>query len=125
MDKGKGLLFGELKKLSEAFPEIDDIKIEYHENGVGIHKFSGNYNEQPTYVIDKQGVREKLRCANPLCNNGGYSIGDIIRDMVRERKTFSEFNISCTGHEGSSKRTMRRCYNSISGTVIISYKDLP
>lgn len=121
-------LFGKLQKFTDAFPEIQDVKIEYRESGFGttprhFPKISGEDN---TYSItNKDYLAEYIRCPNPMCVHGGFNIGDKIREMVAKKITTLECYIGCCGNEGSPKgrKIYRPCRNSITAKIMLSYKE--
>lgn len=99
-------VFGRKASFAEVFPEIEDLRVEVEEFGEGTTK----WNRERIYR--KQGFPgEYIDCHNPLCYNGGFSIGDILREMVRNRQTELETSKLCKGHEGSPKgrRVYRKC----------------
>lgn len=44
-------------------------------------------------------VRERIPCHNPLCEAGGFSLGDLLRDLVGSRQTDFIGTSFCTGQE--------------------------
>jgi hypothetical protein len=114
-------LFGDKVRFEEAYPEIEDVTIEVERSGEGVNELNRNarYTKQtlPGQYID---------CTNPLCYNGGFSIGSVLRQMVMEKKTQSETTSRCQGYEGSPKgrRRYRDCTNFFSVRVHLSYKDI-
>jgi hypothetical protein len=91
----------------EAFPEIDDITVEVTEDGHGVYK---DINKR---IYSKGSIGEFINCSNPLCYNGGFSIGSIIREMIRNNETLKEVSELCRGNEASpkGKRIYRKCVN--------------
>lgn len=112
-------VFGKKVSFAEAFPQIDNLVIEVEERGHDIWK-GGN---KKTYGIDYL-PGEYINCSNPLCYNGGFSIGEILRDMVNNKKTEMETSEICQGYEGSPKgrRIYRRCHNLFRIKVSMSFK---
>ena len=105
----------------EAFPEIADITINILENGEGVNQ----YNKERTYP--KQYLPgEYINCSNNLCYNGGFSIGNIIRDMIRNEQTELEISKLCQGNEGSPKgrRIYRKCLNFFKIKIKLKYKNI-
>ena len=51
-------------------------------------------------IQHKDAVREHVDCSNPLCYDGGISLGDLLRDMVRGRQEEFIGTSFCTGQEG-------------------------
>jgi hypothetical protein len=110
--------FTQKVSFDEAFPQIDKITVTVEEDGYGV----GEWNRRRTYSKERLG--EYIDCSNPTCYNGGFSIGSIIREMVREQKTEIETTKRCQGYEGSPKgrRKYRDCINNFKIRVSIEYK---
>lgn len=115
-------IFGQKGSFEDAFPMIEDIRIEViRKKGVSIH------DESQTYVYTKRNPPgEYINCDDPYCYNGGLAIGNIIREMVRERKSEGEIPYTmCRGYIGSpkGKRKYGNCYRNYKGKINILYKD--
>jgi hypothetical protein len=51
-------------------------------------------------IIHKDAIREHVDCNNPACFNGGFSLGDVLREMVAGRQEDFIGTSFCTGQEG-------------------------
>jgi len=51
-------------------------------------------------ISHKESMREYVDCHNPDCFNGGFSLGDILRDMIAGRQEEFIGTSFCTGQEG-------------------------
>ena len=51
-------------------------------------------------IIHRDAAREHVDCNNPDCFNGGFSLGDVLRDMVQGRQEEFIGTSFCTGQEG-------------------------
>ncbi len=51
-------------------------------------------------VVHKDAVREFVECNNPDCFNGGFSLGNVLREMVLGRQEEFIGTNFCTGQEG-------------------------
>jgi hypothetical protein len=51
-------------------------------------------------ISRRDGIREVVECNNPYCHNGGFSLGDVLREMVRSRQTDFIGTSFCRGQEG-------------------------
>lgn len=114
-------VFAKKAPFSEAFPEIADVRIEveigHGYSGSDKRVYSGQY--LPGEYVD---------CNNSLCYNGGFSIGQVLRDMVRARVADKEGSAICKGYEGSPKgrRKYRDCLNYFRYKVHVEYRaDVP
>jgi len=110
-------VFSQKVSFEEAFPEIADLKVIVEESGHGVRE----WNRVRHYG---KNIGEYIDCSNPLCYNGGFSLGSILREMVRKRETHREETAICQGYEGSPKgrRKYRDCMNFFKITVDIQYK---
>lgn len=108
----------------EAFPEVDTIKIDYTESQIGGFSKASDGDMGRRVINDKHSICEYLPCHNLYCCNGGFHIGPIIYDMVRNRKETSAGEYVCQGDEGSPKgrKIYRRCLHKFDYTITINYK---
>ena len=115
------LLFVDKVPFNEAFPQIQYIEIEVQETGRGLYHGSSGHRVYKTPHMPG----EYINCGNPLCYNGGFSIGKVIRETVRNKETATEGSASCQGYEGSPKgrRKYRPCFNHFTYRIKIQYKD--
>jgi hypothetical protein len=108
------------KKVSfeEAFPEIKDISIEVTEKGKGVMP---EFNT----MIYSNNIGEFINCSNDVCYNGGFSIGEIIREMIASGQSELDTTKKCQGYEGSPKgrKRYRSCLNYFKIKVSIIYKE--
>ena len=113
-------VFAKKAPFDEAFPEIEDLKVEITESGEGVSEWS-----HKRIYTKKYFPGEYIDCSNSLCYNGGVSIGSILRGMVVSKQTTLEDSKLCQGSEGSPKgrRIYRKCLNSFKIKVEIKYKD--
>ena len=105
----------------EAFPEIKSVRVRTEESG---YSPSGMYFSKPSVTeYNENSLGEYIDCSNPLCYGGGFSIGQILREMVDKKQTHNETFEPCRGYEGSPKgrRRYRSCVNSWKVTVDIEY----
>lgn len=112
-------LFSTKVSFDEAFPGIEDVSVEVEEYGRGV---TLEFNR----LIYKKGeIGEYINCRNPLCYNGGFSIGEILREMVRNKQVDSVTSKLCQGYEGSPKgrKRYKPCMNGFKVKVHIKYKE--
>ncbi len=110
---------------SEAFPEINDIKVEVIETSEPkTNEMLKEEKYQKNKVIYEKLIGEFIDCSNKFCYNGGFSIGEIIREMVSIKQTLIEGHLKCQGYEGSAKgkRRYRSCVHCFYFHVEIKYK---
>src|SRR3989338_2041666 len=97
----KGYLFrGKPISFEEAFPDIEEIKIEGTE---------GDVMQENKILLNKSNWG--ISCSNPLCEDKGYNIplGDFISEMYRKKETSKDSIISCGGYENMGRKQTRRC----------------
>jgi len=128
-------IFQKKMSFSEAFPQIDNISIEIkeYENGIRSDKEKDFWNKISNSIsyphINKYSISytpgEYIDCSNSLCYNGGFSIGEIIRSMIRRNEEVREDSILCQGYEGSPKgrRKYGDCPHEFDYKIIIKYKE--
>ena len=113
----KGYLFrGKSVSFEEAFPDIEEIKIEGTE---------GDIAQKHNILLNKDNWG--ISCSNSLCKDKGYSVklGDFISEMYRNQETSKEGIISCGGYESMGRGKTRRCLNHLKVKVEIKYKRCP
>ena len=118
--KESNYLFSQKASFDKAFPEIQDLTVEVDELGRGITE----YNRKSIYT-KKYFPGEYINCSNPLCYNGGFSIGSILRNMVKNKQLELETSELCQGNEGSPKgrRIYGKCTNFFKIKISIKYQD--
>ena len=105
----------------EAYPKIEDIKVEVEESGRNLY-FGRVQSIKNTY--NKNNLGEFIDCHNPKCLGGGFSIGQILDDMVSENQTNLETSKFCQGSESSPKgRRKYPCEHYFKIKVDIKYKE--
>lgn len=104
----------------EAFPEVEDFKIEVRESSDRI--WGGEELGRVYTKANPPG--EFVDCANAVCYGGGVSIGEILHSMIDQRKTQDQVSRGCRGHEGSPQgnRRYRSCMHSFDVKVTLKYK---
>ena len=103
-------------EFSQAFPEIENLDVEVTEYDFGHVLRSRHYSAHS--------AGEYINCSNKLCYNGGFHLGEIIRQMTPDRQVKKKVNLFCQGFEGSPKsRTLYdSCDHSFDVTVSLVYK---
>lgn len=110
---------GEKTTFEKAFPEIEDIR-------VTVQEFKDAFTEGRKRNYSKADVSEYIDCSNRICYNGGFSLGQLIRNMVMSHKTELETTEYCQGYEGSPKGRKRygSCDHRFKVKIEIKYKDI-
>ena len=106
---------------AEVFPQIEDFSLEVIEdNAVKV-------GERVTRSYNRVSLRDLVvNCSNPLCYSGGFSVGDILREMMRTGQTEYETTVRCNGYEGSPKGVRRYgdCYHFFEVKLRVKYKEV-
>lgn len=102
----------------KVFPEIEDIR-------VTVEELRDFFTEGRKRYYSKANASEYIDCSNPLCYNGGFSLGHLIRNMVMSHQTELETTEYCQGYEGSPKGRKRYgpCEHRFKVKIEIKYKD--
>ena len=111
-------VFAQKTTFAKAFPMIKSVRIEVTQSKDPIWQ-----REMGPSVYHEKNIGEYVDCQNSLCYNGGVSLGEMLREMVREKKKEGEFSKICKGYEGSPKgrRTYRKCVNFFKLKIDIEY----
>jgi hypothetical protein len=104
---------GEKVSFAKMFPEVAKLRIEVTESDA---EFGGMRRVPAT-------TGEYIDCTNPLCYNGGFRVGEVVREMIRERKTSKAGSNICQGYEGSpkGKKKYRDCLRWFQWKIEIEY----
>ncbi len=102
----------------EAFPTLKDLKVEVQETSRG-----SEFQRPPgKTVYDRTNLPgEYVDCKSRLCYGGGFSLGAILRKMIREKQIHLEDGPICWGQEGGRK-IYRHCMSSWDVKVDLVYK---
>lgn len=101
----------------QVFPQIETVLV----------RVRGTYQGFSERFYDRHTLGEYIDCTNPLCWNGGFRVGDVLRQMVLSGETHHEDSAFCQGHEASPKgrRKYGECGEFFRFTIDISYKPTP
>ena len=69
-------------------------------------------------------VHEFVRCSNPLCQEGGFSLGELLREMIRDRRTEFLGVSYCIGQEGDLEipESLKSCQTRFEVEATLSYR---
>lgn len=114
-------LFGKTSSFAKAFPQIEDIKVEIKETGEGVPR----WREESFDIYTLNNLPgEYVDCSNPLCYNGGFRLGQILRLMSSNNQTDYQETQLCQGYEGSPKGRKKydECSNMFEVKIAVKYK---
>jgi hypothetical protein len=111
-----GSMLPSVTTFADAFPSVKHATIEVTEGD------PMRTRRWPT--LTEATAREYVSCSNPHCCNGGISIGDLIRGLVRKGQSEGTVTSMCKGYEGSPKgqRIDRLCIHTFKVHVLLKYK---
>jgi hypothetical protein len=116
LDRSKRIFQQFVLSFSEAFPNVESVKIKYTTFDLLAKHSSGVWD------FAQQGGQ--MRCPNYRCERGGFEFDNLVGDMVREGETWKDFELDCQGDEGSptGRRKGRSCEMSVKGQIEVKYK---
>lgn len=108
------------KKVSfvEAFPQIAKIKVEVEEYKDFWYKKEVPYPVNHFY--NEANLGQYINCSEASCYGGGFNVGSIINEMVRNKQVFLDGNIKCKGNIGNPKG--QSCTHQFKYKISIVYK---
>lgn len=110
-------VFAQPIPFTKAFPTIKDLTIK-----VEIRKDGPMDGRPQTRIFSFQNPPgEYVRCSNSNCTDGGWCIGDILRDMVAKGELSRRTGGICSGQERMSRSTFRKCLTHFAAEITISY----
>jgi hypothetical protein len=75
---------------------------------VAIEEKGRNASPYPIQWGQKDSIRELIPCHNPLCFDGGFSLGDLLRELVNNKQEEFIGTSFCTGREGDPEESKDR-----------------
>lgn len=103
--------FGSKSDFKDAFPEIQEMSIHVTE----LESLIWMKEQAIHYLTAEHPSGEYFDCTNPLCDGGGFSMGNVLRETVSSKKEEIEKSITCQGRETSGRRCMHAF--KVSGSV--------
>lgn len=119
MGESHRFLGGEPTTFKKAYPKVESLRAEVSQHG----DVEWEYQKHQTF--DSSNVPAEIRCGNPRCRQGGFSMQRLIDYMVYGGKTEHEDTLHCDGHEGSPKgrRKGDPCINYLKVKITLKLKD--
>lgn len=110
-------VFGQPTPFGKAFPSIKDLQIK-----VEIRK-GGPMDSHPDvrYYSIQYPPGEYVRCNRSSCTDGGWSIGDVLREMVAKGETHRKAGGICTGQERMNRSSFRKCLTQFTADITLTY----
>jgi hypothetical protein len=111
-------VFGKKASFADTFPTIEELHVDVLESGSGVRP---GFHRRG---YDSASAKEFVNCSNSHCFNGGFNLGDILREVVKSGNTTSETDHYCQGYEGSpkGKKFYQTCDHSFRVKISARYK---
>lgn len=111
-------VFGQPIPFKQAFPTITDLYVTVEIRVGG--QLDGNPEEMSYTLANPPG--EYIRCPRHDCTDGGWCIGDRLREMVAKGETEKDVGGICTGQERMNRRDFRKCLTLFNAKIKLTYK---
>jgi hypothetical protein len=117
VDRGL-FVFGESVSFSKAYPMVADLKVTVWIRTGG--PMDGKPQERHFAIGNPPG--EYIRCPKVGCTDGGWCIGDALRDMTDKRETHRKTGGICSGKQRMGRSTFRACLTHFTAEIELTYK---
>lgn len=111
-------LFGQAVPFTQAFPILAVLKATIWVRPFG--STEQNLRERHFRLNNPPG--EHVTCSKTGCTNGGWRIGDIIRDMITKRETHRHVEGNCNGKQWVVGAKYRDCVTHFTAEIDLAYK---
>jgi hypothetical protein len=116
--EGKMSLFGQSIPFTQAFPMLADLK-----TTVWIRPFGSlEQNPQERDFGLRNPPGEHIHCPKKDCTNGGWRIGDVMRDMIAKREVRRTVEGKCSGKQWMVGPKYRACVTHFTAEIVLAYK---
>jgi hypothetical protein len=111
-------LFGQPTSFGQAFPTVASLIVT-----VWIRQ-GGTLDDAPHEHHFSIGnpPGEYIRCSKTGCTNGGWCIGDVLREMVSKRETHRKAGGICSGRQRMNRSMFRECLTHFQANIELTYK---
>jgi hypothetical protein len=111
-------LFGQSLPFAQAFPMVAGL-----EATVWIRPFgSTEQNPQERHFGLRNPPGEHVLCPKKGCTNGGWCLGDVMRDMIAKRETHRQVEGKCNGKQFVVGPKYRDCGTHFTAEIDLAYK---
>ncbi|HTB83193.1 MAG TPA: hypothetical protein VK742_06025 [Candidatus Sulfotelmatobacter sp.] len=111
-------LFGQSIAFAQAFPMLADLKATIW---VRVHG-STEKNPPERHFSLGDPPAELIHCPRTGCMNGGWPLGNIVRDMIAKRETHRKVEGKCTGRQWVTGPAYRDCATHFSAEIELTYE---
>jgi len=110
-------LFGQSIPFAQAFPMLAGL-----ETTVWIRPFGRTEeNSQERHFKLRNPPGEHIHCPKKGCTNGGWRIGDVLRDMIAKRETHRDVEGTCNGKQWVVGPKYRDCVTHFTAKIDLAY----
>jgi hypothetical protein len=111
-------LFGQSIPFAQAFPMLAGLETTVWIRPHG--RTEENPQEQHFGLRNPPG--EHIHCPKKGCTNGGWRIGDVMRDMIARRETHQIVEGKCNGRQWVVGPKYRDCATHFTAEIVLAYK---
>lgn len=110
-------VFAQPVPFEKAFPSIKSLQIKVE------IRTGGPMDARPDirYYTSQNPPGEYVRCPRSSCTDGGWCIGDVLREMVAKGETSRKAGGICAGQERMNRSSFRKCLTLFSAEITIAY----
>jgi hypothetical protein len=111
-------LFGQSIAFAQAFPMLADLKATIWT------RVYGRTEQNPPERHFRLGNPpvEHIHCPKTGCTNGGWPIGNVVRDMIAKRETHRNVEAKCNGKQWVVGPKYRECVTHFTAEIDLAYK---
>ena len=117
VDRGLSL-FGQPTTFRQAFPAVATLKATVWIRQGG--PMDGAAQERHFTIGNPPG--EYIHCPKIGCTNGGWCIGDVLREMVSKQETQRRAGGICSGRQRMNRSMFRECLTHFTSEIELTYK---
>jgi len=111
-------LFGQSIAFAQAFPMLADLKAKVW---VRVHGITEKNPPERNFSFDNPPA-EHIHCPRTGCMNGGWPIGNIVREMIAKRETHRKVEGKCNGRQWVLGPKYRECATHFSAEIDLAYE---
>ncbi len=117
VERGLGI-FERPVPFAQAFPAVAEMRIT-----VAI-RLGGPLDQKPQkrHFSVQNPPGEYVRCPRASCTDGGWCIGDVLREMVSKRETLHKTGGVCSGRQRMNRKEFRDCLADFEVEIHVTYK---
>ena len=111
-------LFGQSLAFAQAFPMLADLKATIW---VRVHGSTEKHPPERHFSLGNPPA-EHIHCPKTGCMNGGWPMGNVVRDMIAKRETHRKVADKCNGRLWMAGPKYRECATHFSAEIELAYE---